>query len=132
EKELAFQREVDAAWQRLYPGKLPVSMSNTGVLVGDTGGRLALFVKAKDCASCDIRLSKVLASGKPVDIYLVDSQGKDGLLRQWAREHNIPPEKVRSRHITLNHDAGRWLRFGEGQMPVVLQQEADGWRVAAF
>ncbi|MFS7052103.1 TIGR03759 family integrating conjugative element protein, partial [Escherichia coli] len=74
----------------------------------------------KDCASCDIRLSKVLASGKPVDIYLVDSQGKDGLLRQWAREHNIPPEKVRSRHITLNHDAGRWLRFGEGQMPVVL------------
>ncbi|MED9301459.1 TIGR03759 family integrating conjugative element protein, partial [Escherichia marmotae] len=37
-----------------------------------------------------------------------------------------------SRHITLNHDAGRWLRFGEGQMPVVLQQGADGWRVAAF
>ncbi|EMY7295405.1 TIGR03759 family integrating conjugative element protein, partial [Escherichia coli] len=71
EKELAFQREVDAAWQRLYPGKLPVSMGNTGVLAGDTGGRLALFVKAKDCASCDIRLSKVLASGKPVDIYLV-------------------------------------------------------------
>ncbi|TGB98976.1 TIGR03759 family integrating conjugative element protein [Escherichia sp. E2586] len=132
EKELAFQREVDAAWQRLYPEKLPVSMGNAGVLAGDTGGRLALFVKAKDCASCDIRLSKVLASGKPVDIYLVDSQGKDGLLRQWAREHNIPPEKVRSRHITLNHDAGRWLRFGEGQIPVVLQQGADGWRVAAF
>ena len=132
EKELAFQREVDAAWQRLYPGKLPVSMGNTGVLAGDTGGRLALFVKAKDCASCDTRLSKVLASGKPVDIYLVDSQGKDGVLRQWAREHNIPPEKVRSRHITLNHDAGRWLRSGEGQMPVVLQQGADGWRVAAF
>ncbi|ENB4055078.1 TIGR03759 family integrating conjugative element protein, partial [Escherichia coli] len=50
EKELAFQREVDAAWKRLYPGKLPVSMGNTGVLAGDTGGRLALFVKAKDCA----------------------------------------------------------------------------------
>ncbi len=89
-------------------------------------------MKGKDCASCDTRLSKVLASGKPVDIYLVDSQGKDGVLRQWAREHNIPPEKVRSRHITLNHDAGRWLRSGEGQMPVVLQQGADGWRVAAF
>ncbi|EPF7854301.1 TIGR03759 family integrating conjugative element protein, partial [Escherichia coli] len=28
--------------------------------------------------------------------------------------------------------AGRWLRFGEGKMPVVLQQGADGWRVAAF
>ncbi|HHP3421194.1 TPA: TIGR03759 family integrating conjugative element protein, partial [Escherichia coli] len=24
------------------------------------------------------------------------------------------------------------LRFGEGKMPVVLQQGADGWRVAAF
>ncbi|HDI9609664.1 TPA: TIGR03759 family integrating conjugative element protein, partial [Escherichia coli] len=45
EKELAFQQEVNAAWKRLYPGMLPVSMGKTGALTGDTGGRLALFVK---------------------------------------------------------------------------------------
>jgi integrating conjugative element protein (TIGR03759 family) len=91
-----------------------------------------LFVKAKDCGTCDARLASVLSSGRQVDIYLVDSQGSDNLLRQWALEHDIPVDRVRSRHITLNHDAGRWLRFGEGRMPVVLQQGADGWRVAAF
>ncbi|EOA7577521.1 TIGR03759 family integrating conjugative element protein, partial [Escherichia coli] len=84
EKELAFQQEVNAAWKRLYPGILPVSMGKTGALTGDTGGRLALFVKAKECGTCDARLASVLATGRQVDIYLVDSQGKDEILRQWA------------------------------------------------
>ena len=44
EKELKFQREVDAAWQRL--GVLPVNMGNAAGIAHDTGGRLALFVKA--------------------------------------------------------------------------------------
>ncbi|EPS9684092.1 TIGR03759 family integrating conjugative element protein [Escherichia coli] len=132
EKELAFQREVNAAWKRLYPGVMPVSLGKGGGLLNDNGGRLALFVKAKDCGTCDARLASVLSSGRQVNIYLVDSQGSDNLLRQWALEHDIPVDRVRSRHITLNHDAGRWLRFGEGRMPVVLQQGADGWRVAAF
>ncbi|HHV7458432.1 TPA: TIGR03759 family integrating conjugative element protein, partial [Escherichia coli] len=29
EKELAFQREVNAAWKRLYPGVMPVSLGNS-------------------------------------------------------------------------------------------------------
>ena len=132
EKELAFQREVNAAWKRLYPGVMPVSLGNSAGIARDTGRRLALFVRSKDCSTCDARLAAVLSSGRQVDIYLVDSQGNDEKLRQWAREHSIPADRVRSRHITLNHDGGRWLRFGEGRMPVVLQQGADGWRVAAF
>ncbi|EAO8184513.1 TIGR03759 family integrating conjugative element protein [Salmonella enterica] len=44
EKELAFQREVDAAWKRLYPGVLPVNMGNATGVAHDTHGRLALFV----------------------------------------------------------------------------------------
>ncbi|MBZ7626170.1 TIGR03759 family integrating conjugative element protein, partial [Klebsiella michiganensis] len=42
-------------------------------------------------------------------------------------------EKVRKRQITLNHDGGRWMRFGNGLMPVLLQQAGDGkWAIAAF
>ncbi|BEM75746.1 TPA: TIGR03759 family integrating conjugative element protein [Serratia marcescens] len=130
EKELKFQREVDAAWQRL--GVLPVNMGNAAGIAHDTGGRLALFVKAKDCGQCDARLAAVLADNRPVDIYLVDSKGDDSLLRSWAKAHHIPVDKVRARQITLNHDGGRWMKFGNGLMPVVLQQGENGWTLAAF
>ncbi|CAI1967667.1 integrating conjugative element protein, PFL_4693 family [Serratia ficaria] len=130
EKELRFQREVDAAWQRL--GVLPVNMGNAAGIAHDTGGRLALFVKAKDCGQCDARLAAVLADNRPVDIYLVDSKGNDSLLRDWALAHHIPIDKVRARQITLNHDGGRWMKFGNGLMPVVLQQGENGWTLAAF
>ncbi|MDC9607300.1 TIGR03759 family integrating conjugative element protein, partial [Xenorhabdus griffiniae] len=62
EKELRFQREVDAAWQRLFPGVLPVNMTTSR----ETNGRLALFVRAKDCPQCETRLSEVLAANQPV------------------------------------------------------------------
>lgn len=129
QKELDFQREINAAWQRLYPDRRPVNLAG---VTRDTGGRLALFVKSKDCPTCDVRLSTVLNGNRPVDIYLVDSEGDDDMLRQWARVHRIPTEKVHSRQITLNHDGGRWLRFGNGMMPVLLQQGEDGWHIAAF
>ncbi|STU59896.1 TIGR03759 family integrating conjugative element protein [Klebsiella pneumoniae] len=130
EKELKFQREVDAAWQRL--GVLPVNMGNVAGIAHDSGGRLALFVKGKDCGQCDARLAAVLADNRPVDIYLVDSKGDDDVLRSWAKAHHISADKVRARQITLNHDGGRWMKFGNGLMPVVLQQGKDGWTIAAF
>lgn len=132
QKELDFQREVTAAWKRLYPETLAVNMGNAAGIAHDTGGRLALFVKSAGCGQCDARLAAVLADNRPVDIYLVDSQGDDGKLRGWAKGHHIPLDRVRSRQITLNHDGGRWMRFGNGIMPVVLQQGEDGWQLAAF
>ncbi|MFZ4214800.1 TIGR03759 family integrating conjugative element protein [Pantoea endophytica] len=132
QKELDFQREVTAAWKRLYPETLAVNMGNAAGIAHDTGGRLALFVKSAGCGQCDARLAAVLADNRPVDIYLVDSQGDDGKLRGWATDHHIPLDRVRSRQITLNHDGGRWMRFGNGIMPVVLQQGEDGWQLAAF
>lgn len=132
QKELDFQREVTAAWKRLYPETLAVNMGNAAGIAHDTGGRLALFVKSAGCGQCDARLAAVLADNKPVDIYLVDSQGDDEKLRGWAKDHHIPLDRVRSRQITLNHDGGRWMRFGNGIMPVVLQQGEDGWQLAAF
>lgn len=133
QKELDFQREINAAWQRLYPDVLSITMStgNAGI-THDTGGRLALFVKSTDCPSCEVRLAAVLADDRPVDIYLVDSKEDDTWLRNWASDHHIPARKVRSRQITLNHDGGRWKRFGNGRMPVLLQQGDDGWHIVAF
>lgn len=132
QKELDFQREINAAWKRIYPEMLPVNMGNTAGVAYVSGGRLALFVKSKNCPTCDARLSAVLADNRPVDIYLVDSEGNDETLRTWARDHHIPADKVRARKITLNHDGGRWMRFGSGMMPVLLQQGEDGWHIAAF
>ncbi|KTS71879.1 TIGR03759 family integrating conjugative element protein [Pantoea stewartii] len=131
EKELAFQREVNAAWLRLYPETLAVNMgANAAGIAHDTQGRLALFLK-ENCSRCDARLAAVLADNRPVDLYLVGIDSDDGL-RAWAVKHNIPVEKVRSRHITLNHDNGLWFRYGMGQMPVILQQGETGWQVAAY
>lgn len=132
EKELAFQREVDAAWKRLYPGVLPVNMGNVEGLAHDAWGRLALFVRRENCMQCDVRLDAIIAENRPVDIYLVDSGGSDDVIRQWARTHHIPVDKVRNRQITLNHDNGTWLKFGQGRMPVVMQQGEGGWQIAAF
>lgn len=131
ERELAFQREVNAAWNRLYPDTLAVNMGNAAGIAHDTNGRLALFVK-ENCARCDARLAAVLADNRPVDIYLVGSNDDDNAIRQWAVRHNVPVDRVRNRQITLNHDKGLWLRFGQGQMPVILQQGDNGWQVAAF
>lgn len=132
EKELKFQREVDEAWKRLMPNMLPINMGNAAGIAHDSGGRLALFVREADCQRCDARLSAILADKRPVDIYLVDSEGSDQKLRDWAQQHRIPAEQVRERRITLNHDAGRWMRYGNGIMPVLLQQGENGWHIAAF
>ncbi|MGX9249985.1 TIGR03759 family integrating conjugative element protein [Pantoea ananatis] len=131
EKELAFQRDVNAAWLRLYPETLAVNMgTNAAGIAHDTQGRLALFLK-ENCSRCDARLAAVLADNRPVDLYLVGIESDDGL-RAWAVKHNIPVEKVRSRQITLNHDNGLWFKYGMGQMPVILQQGGTGWQVAAY
>jgi len=131
EKELAFQRDVNAAWLRLYPETLAVNIgANAAGIAHDTQGRLALFLK-ENCSRCDARLAAVLADNRPVDLYLVGIDSDDGL-RAWAVKRNIPVEKVRSRQITLNHDNGLWFRYGMGQMPVILQQGETGWQVAAY
>ncbi|HAK3938843.1 TPA: TIGR03759 family integrating conjugative element protein [Salmonella enterica] len=123
EAELAFQREVNSAWMRVYPGVLPVQDLRSEV----SNARQALFVK-DNCPACDRKLTQLMKSNQPLDIYLVGSGGKDEAVRNWAKKHNIPAEKVKSRQVTLNHDNGMWLKYGNGLMPVVLQKGAQGWQ----
>ena len=123
EAELVFQREVNSAWTRVYPGVLPIQD-----VKGDMAdGRQALFVK-ENCAACDRKLTQLLKADRPLDIYLIDSGSKDHAVREWAKKHNIPVGKVTSRQVTLNHDSGMWLKYGNGLIPVVLQQGAQGWQ----
>ncbi|MGL4860183.1 MAG: TIGR03759 family integrating conjugative element protein [Enterobacteriaceae bacterium] len=130
EAELAFQREVNAAWVRVYPDVLPVRVSVESV--GQASGRLALFVREECGAPCETKVSTLLATQRPLDIYLVGSEGKDEVVRTWAKKLAIPVERVKAKTVTLNHDRGQWLRFGQGRMPVVLQQGEKGWQVTEY
>lgn len=129
EAELAFQREVNAAWVRVYPGILPVRSAGDA---GQGNGRLALFVRADCGAPCESKVASLLTSQRLLDIYLVGSEGKDEAVRAWAKKLAIPVEWVKAKTLTLNHDRGQWIKFGQGRMPVVLQQGENGWQVTAY
>lgn len=122
EKELAFQREYDAAWKRHFPELMPVAVATAQ----DNTARLAVFVR-EDCPACDTRLKALLGAGNPLDIWLVGSNNDDSRLRKWAVAQHIDGTRVQRRDITLNHDNGRWLHYGRGKMPVVLKKQGDTW-----
>lgn len=122
EKELAFQRAYDAAWKRRFPDLMPVSTKET--VKKDT--RLAVFVR-ENCLACDMQLKTLLKGGNPLDIWLVGSADDDTRLKRWAQTQGIDPERVKKREITLNHDGGRWLHYGQGRMPTVLEKQGDTW-----
>ena len=127
EKELAFQRSVDAAWNRLYPNAQLIDMSKlkkgeqTPSSAAQTQGRLLFFTRIKQCPDCEQTLKTLLGQirqGRQLDIFLVDAKTDDDI-RAWARTHNIPTEKVMDRSITLNHDKGRLDMISQftGQVP---------------
>lgn len=122
EKELAFQREYDAAWKRRFPNLMPVAAAT----MADKTTRLAVFVR-EDCPACDARLKNLLGAGNPLDIWLVGSNNDDNRLQKWAIAQHINSTRVQRREITLNHDAGRWLHYGQGRMPAVLEKQGDTW-----
>lgn len=130
EKLLAYQLAYDAAWKRLYPTLQPVSLTdtNTNILTPDDPDRLAVFVR-DNCPTCEQRVRQLQAIGTPFDLYMVDSQSDDTLIRTWAKQVNIDPAKVRSHVITLNHDTGHWLSLGlPGELPAVLRKVNGQWQ----
>lgn len=121
EKELAFQRVYDAAWQRLFPGLTPLKTTSAST------SRVSLFVK-DDCPPCDSLLRTLLAQQRPLDIWLGNSEGDDNRVRRWAMAHGIDAKLVSEHSITLNHDAGRWLLLGQSKIPVALERKGEQWR----
>jgi integrating conjugative element protein (TIGR03759 family) len=132
---LAFQRAYDAAGKRLYPNeplididRLPGKTERSSAL--QSTDRLLFFARPA-CPACDMLVGKLLkrideVSG--IDIYLTDlAPGDDAAVRDWASTHQIDPEWVRSRRITLNHDGGALdsLTRGQGEAPYILRRRGE-------
>lgn len=130
EKVLAYQRAYDAAWKRLYPTFQPVVMAGAdgAATVSNVSGKLAIFVK-EGCPPCEQRVRELQESGTAFDLYMVGSRQDDVRIRQWAAKVGIDPAKVRTRAITLNHDAGRWLSIGlQGDLPAIVREFDGQWQ----
>ena len=126
DKALAFTRTVHATWQRTHGdvkvldhGRINASREAFGsrysaLPIGlKRPGRLMIFTRL-DCAPCRSDVTGALGkvdAGKFVgaDIYFIDlDQGSDAAIRQWAQGLNLPLEKIRARHVTLNYDQGEY------------------------
>ena len=92
-----------------------------------------MFFTRPDCPACDLLLNKLLkridqVSGIDIDIYLTDvAKGDDRAVRDWASKHQIDPDWVRNRRITLNHDGGALdkLTQGQGKIPMVMRRRGE-------
>ncbi|KIH84091.1 TIGR03759 family integrating conjugative element protein [Pseudomonas batumici] len=132
QKLLAYQNAYNDAFQRLYPGQLPVNLMGTESTAQaspvTSSVRLAVFVTT-NCKNCPERVRQLQQTAQGFDLYLVDSLGKDDRLRAWAKRAGIEPQKVLNRDITLNHDAGHWARLGDnGAFPAVMRQVNGQWQ----
>ncbi len=103
EGEFAFERAVQAAWQRLFPGQ-PRIAAAPGKLPGTAAERYAMVLD-RGCADCGRRIRDRLEAGVPVDVY-VRGAADDADLRAWAAEQAVEPAAVRAGRLTLNHGAG--------------------------
>jgi len=132
---LAFQRAYDAAAKRLFPNvslidisRLPEKAESKNTF--QSMDRLLFFTRP-DCPACDLLLNKLLkrideVSG--IDIYLTDvDKGDDRAVRDWASNHQIDPDWVRTRRITLNHEGGALdkLTQGQGEVPSVWRRRGE-------
>ncbi|MCI1021475.1 TIGR03759 family integrating conjugative element protein [Pseudomonas putida] len=135
DRELAYQKAYDEAYQRLFPGikTIEISASPSAQAASGSGpvlegnGRMALFVK-DDCLPCIDQVKQLQASQTPFDLYFVGSQNDDERIRRWAILAGIDPSSVKSRLITLNHDQGRWVRLGlGGSLPAAVKQGNGSW-----
>ncbi|WP_248767217.1 TIGR03759 family integrating conjugative element protein [Pseudomonas sp. MWU12-2345] len=132
QKLLTYQNAYNEAYQRLYPGQLPVNLIGTESTAQASpvisSARLAVFVTS-DCKGCPERVRQLQQAAQGFDLYLVDSRGKDDRLRAWAKRAGIEPKKVLNRDITLNHDTGHWARLGDnGAFPAVMRQVFGQWQ----
>lgn len=130
-KILSFQRAYTAAWKRLYPHLEPVDFAHSAGAdhdpKGSGSGRLAVFVK-EPCQPCVDTVRALQAHGRAFDIYMVGLE-TDPQIRAWATRVGIDPAKVRAGIITLNHDAGRWLKVGDQDpLPAVLAKVNGRWQ----
>ena len=122
ERILAFQHAYDAAAKRLFSGQTLIDVGKLRTLPQKTSelqsdDRVLFFTRVM-CPACDAVLVKLLSrldTVAGIDIYITDVSKKgDEVIRAWAEEHGIESEWVRTRRVTLNHDAGALKKITDG------------------
>lgn len=134
ERELAFQREVSAAWARLFPGQARIaelprarhaSTSRTSSPVVDR----AAVVVTRECQQCTTAVQFYLgvvsrdSPIKAVDIYISDSGGDDKVLRDWVDSNAVSIALLQTGKVTVNHGESH---SAITQFPTVFERQVDG------
>ena len=101
EGELAFEREIQAAWSRLFPGR-PRLAGAPGPL--PSFARYAVVVRRACAEGCRV-LRKYLGASIPLDVYVVGA-ADDADLRAWVGEQAIEPAAIAAGRVTVNHGDG--------------------------
>jgi len=129
EKELAFQRAVNASWQQLYPNTPRISKQTRSV----SGGAIVRYgiVVSMSCGGCQEVLDRhftILEQRKNlegIDIYVVGSGEDDGRLRDWVKRHKLPLKLIQSGRVTVNH--GAQYEYVDHFPVVYAKAEGRGW-----
>jgi len=100
EGELAFERAVQAAWARLFPGAFRIAAPRPAA----SAERYALVVD-RDCADCRRTVRAYLGGGVPVDLH-VRGAADDDDLRAWATAMGVEGTDVLRGRVTVNHGDG--------------------------
>jgi integrating conjugative element protein (TIGR03759 family) len=135
ERILAFQHAYDLAVKHLYSNEPLIDVTRLpdkteDITTFQSDDRLLFFTRP-ECPACDVLMNQLLkkidvVSG--IDIYLRDiAPGDDAAVRAWASTHQIEPDWVRSRRITLNHDGGALdkLMHEHGEVPSVFRRRGE-------
>ena len=89
--------------------KLPASMQNTNTL---KLVQTLLFIDAKNCdKACNKFASDLVHSSGPfsiLDIYFVNTNNKDSVIRGLASDWGITRKQITSYQVTINHDSGQY------------------------
>ena len=98
--------------------------------------RIAFFTYAKNCdARCKSVMNRLLKSGAKIDVYVMDDVDQNQVF-EWARDANVPIERVQTNQITLNFDQGTFDQISSipaafASIPVAyLKSEAGYVRLA--
>jgi integrating conjugative element protein (TIGR03759 family) len=135
ERILAFQRAYVEAGRRLYPDVPLIDSSRLPEKDEQTTGLgpqdRVLFFTRPDCDACDGLLARLLHRIDQIagiDIYLAGiDPSDDRAVRDWAGQHGIKPEWVRTRKVTLNFEAGALaeLTGGRGEIPTLMRRRGE-------
>ena len=119
EGEFGFERAVQAAWKRLFPGQLRIAMPARSPL--QAADRYAVVVD-RECANCGRTVRSYVKGSTPVDVY-VRGAADDEDLRAWVLAQGIDPARVLGGQVTVNHgDASV-----PGAAPAVWARRGDRW-----